>query len=90
MPRAFCERGVWPVEPRPLGGEVMDAWDGICEGLEEVGLAVVIVVVFVAGLSGIRPSMLGGKMGSSGWRMVAWRRRETRRAGGRVERYARF
>jgi hypothetical protein len=34
--------------------------------------------------------MFGGKMGSSGCRIVAWRRRDTRRGCGRLEKYARF
>jgi hypothetical protein len=40
--------------------------------------------------SGIIAWTLGGKIGSSGCRIEAWRRRDTKRACGRVEKYARF
>jgi hypothetical protein len=41
-------------------------------------------------VSGIRSRTFGGKMGSSGWRIVALRRSDIRRGWERVVKYARF
>ena len=78
----FCERGVPPVEPVPLGGEVMDwslefgrGFEGGAGGAAE-GLDVADEEFDVAGM---RSWTSGGNIGSSGWRIVEWRRRDTSR-----------
>lgn len=90
-PEKLWEWGVWP-----LGGEVMGFWkadggwywDGGKGGGAFAGAEKDLIVA--AGSAGMRFFTFGGKMGSSGWRMVATRSRLTTFACGRVEKYARF
>jgi hypothetical protein len=91
----LCEWGVWPVGVWPFGGDVREgfgkadgAWYWDCGKLWGAwgggGRS------FDVAESGMRVWTFGGKMGSSGCRMVAMRRRLTTLAWGRVEKYARF
>lgn len=73
-----------PFEPFPFGSFDVDV-EGSCE--VDLGTA---SFEEATDSSEIRSRTLGGKTGSSGCRIEAWRRRETSRACGRVEKYARF
>jgi hypothetical protein len=81
----FWERGVPVAEvwPLPVGGEVM-VWIGAEAGAGRSGFAG--GTFFGACVSsGMRLSILGGKRGISGCRMVECKSRDTSVCGGRVE-----
>jgi hypothetical protein len=66
-----------------VGGLVIDVERGLAAGVDAEWCGAVDLVL---GRSGIRSWRFGGKRGSSGCRITEWRRRETRRVCGRVER----